>query len=97
MRALLVAVLTGTIMAFSAGAAFASLDTHTLQGKVVYVNPARTVLRMEDGQRFQIPSNLANAIPRRVGQNEEATVTYRIRPNGQKVLTAFFIDQQESR
>ncbi len=97
MKRLMMTALAATLVAFSAGAAFASLDTHTDQGKIAYVNPSKSVLRMDDGQTFQVPSNLSNDLTYPAGANQEVTAMYQIRPNGQKVLTGLFMDQQESR
>ncbi len=91
MKKILVGALAGAVMALSAGFAMA-YPQQALEGKIVSVNPQKTMLTMEDGQKFLIPSNVAGEVPNEAGFWKEATVLYRTQADGQKVLTALFID-----
>ncbi len=87
MKKLLVATVIGTV--FAASSAFAYSTLKTTEGTIEYVGPRGKSLTLVDGTVLRIPSNIS---PAPLAPGEEVTVSYRDGNDGQKVMTAFWVD-----
>ncbi len=82
-----------TLVAASVGwgsMALALAPTQTLQGQIDMLDRTAGVLRLVDGTVITIPPNISS-VPLEPG--EDVTIAYRVEPNGQKQMTAVWVDQ----
>ena len=87
MKKLFAGTMLGVLLA--AAPAFAFDSVRATQGTVDRVDPAGQTLTLVGGMTLTIPSNISTAL---LAPGEEVTVTYQDGKNGQKELTAFWID-----